>query len=269
VNHQIGSKKKPLNKKACFIGITILILILIIGGILLRIKSTKKQDSKNSTQQQEEQKEKSKIDSYMLISSLNITGLPSNYFGYFFQKQGYSKEEIDNQIKIYMAIQKIISEKKETYKDVSKTLHIDEEEIKSAVIDIFGQDSQFKNESLIGNSCSYSGFQYDKKKKQYIQEPGECAEDETMSILMEQVGIENTEEEQNLTVRIAFVDFNYHMEEQQIEYLYYKDKDKTTLIGTSNQYSLEEFREQLDQYKFTWINKNEQYIFDKVVRVQN
>ncbi|MDE5587249.1 MAG: hypothetical protein K2I72_02635, partial [Bacilli bacterium] len=270
INNQEKSEmgKRSLNKKI-FLGIILLIVILLTVGIFLLIKNSKKEPIKEPLEQEEEKKTslESITDYYMLISSLNITGLPNDYFGYFFQKDSYVRLDVDNHIKIYMAIRKIMNENIEKYKDATKTITIDQKSVEQAVEELFGENTKLSHESLTGNSCSYSAFQYDKDKKSYVQKPGECAEDQTMSILMEQVDTKSTDQSKEFTIVMAFVDFTYHTESNKSVFEYYKDINKQVPIGTSEQYDLEAFRTLANTYKFTFIKKGENFVFDKVEKI--
>ncbi len=263
-----GMEKRSFNKKI-LLGIILFIVILLIIGIFFVTKNSKKESTKEPTEQEEGKKSslESITDYYMLISSLNITGLPTDYFGYFFQRDSYVRLDVDNYIKIYMAIRKIMNEDIDKYKDTTKTITIDQKSVEQAVEELFGENTKLSHESLTGNSCSYSAFQYDKDKKAYIQKPGECAEDQTMSILMEQVDTKSTEQTKELTVAMAFVDFTYHTESNRVIFEYYKDINKQEPIGISEQYDLESFRTLVNNYKFTFTKKNDNFVFDKVEKI--
>lgn len=258
-------KTRSFNKKVLLVIILLIFIFLMVGILLIKQNS-----NKESTKEPKEQEEKNHstletiTDYYMLISSLNIMGLPNDYFGYFFQRDSYVRLDVEDHIKIYMGIQKIISEDIEKYKDITKNITIDQKSVEKAVEELFGKDTKLSHGSLKGSSCSYSAFQYDKNKKVYIQKPGECVEDQTMSILMEQVDTRSTDQIKEFTVIMAFVDFTYQTEIGKVVYEYYKDINKQLLIGTSEQYDLGSFRTLVDTYKFTFTKKDGSFVFDKV-----
>ena len=264
-----GKKIRKVSKKMQLLLVILGSLLLIFGGFLFIRNLTKNEDSKNYKDSEVKTNTTKEIDFYTLISSLNITGLPSEYFGYFFAKDNYSGQEISHQVKIYMAIRKIMAENPDTYKDSSKKLTISETKVEKAVRELFGENIELKHESLVGNSCSYSSFKYDKRKKEYIQKPGECEDEKTISILMEQESSMNTEEKKEFTVWISFVDFSYDRESSQMNYQYYKDASKTSSIGVSEKYDLEPFKGLVNRYRFTFIKQGNHYIFDKVELINN
>lgn len=259
-----GRKIRKISKKMQIILGVLGSLLLIFGGFLLIRNFTGNKDSKNHKDLEEKTNPKREVDLYTLISSLNITGLPSEYFGYFFTKDSYSKEEISSQVKIYMAIRKIMASNPDAYKDPSKKMTISVSEVEKSMKELFGKNVEIKHESLIGNSCSYSSFKYDKSNKEYVQKPGECEDEKTISILMEQESSTNTEEKKEFTVWVAFVDFSYDKDTNQMNYQYYKDVNKTSSIGVSEKYDLEPFKELVNRYRFTFMKQDDDYIFDKV-----
>lgn len=268
MSHQSTSKrvleKKKIGKRTLWIGIIMLLALIITGLFVFTNKEEKKQVEKPKDPEEEIQ---AKLDYYLLVSSLNISELPQDYFGYFFKKDKYNQQEIDNQVKIYMAIRKVVAENPKKYEDLNKEHVIESTKVEKSLKEIFGKNMKINHESLTGNSCSYSGFKYDKEKNEYIQKPDDCEEEQKMSILMEQSNIEITDEKTELTVIMAFVDFNYDIESNKIIYEYYKDNSKQFLIGTKEQYDLDGIREQSDTYKFIFINKNGQFIFDSVEKM--
>ena len=265
MNHQIKSSKfQKLSKKMKIVFVILCILLFVFGSYLL-IKNLNNRDrNKSSNHLEEKTKPKKETDFYTLISSLNITGLPSEYFGYFFTKDSYQVQEITNQIKIYMAIRKIMAEDSATYQDPSKELSISLKQVEQSVKELFGKDEKIKHESLVGNSCSHSSFKYNKDKQKYIQKPGECEDEKTMSILMEQESAVHTDEKKEFTVWVAFVDFSYDQDSGRMSYQYYKDVNKTYPIGESEKYELELFKESVNRYRFSFTKEDSHYIFDKV-----
>lgn len=255
---------KKISKKMWIVFFILSFLLLIFGGYILIKNLTSGDWNRNSKNSEETEKTKKETDFYTLISSLNITGLPSEYFGYFFKKDSYQTEEISNQVKIYMAIRKIMAEDPTIYQDSSRELSISLKQVEQSIEELFGKNAKLKHESLIGNSCSYSSFIYNKDKKQYIQKPGECEDEKTMSILMEQESTVHTEEKEEFIVWIAFVDFSYDRTSGQMDYQYYKDANKIYSVGVSEKYELEPFKESVNRYRFTFTKEDSHYIFDKV-----
>jgi len=262
-----GIRIRKISKKMQIVLIVLGSLLLIFGGFLLIRNLTKNGNSKKSKDSEEKANTRKDVDLYTLISSLNITGLPAEYFGYFFTKDSYQVDEVNHQVKIYMAIRKIMAENPDAYKDPSKKMIISEEKVEKAVKELFGEQVELKHESLVGNSCSYSSFKYDKTKKEYVQKPGECEDEKTISILMEQESSINTEETKEFIVWVAFVDFSYDRNSGQMSYQYYKDVNKDSPIGNNEKYDLEPFKGLVNRYRFVFMKQDNRYIFDKVERI--
>ncbi len=272
----LPKEEKTGKKNKLFLGIGIVFIIVLAAVVIgfFALKDQKKEKPVDKLPEQEEKEPEDPVeeipsvpDYYMLINSLNIAGLPKEYFGYFFQKESYTKEEVQNQVKIYMAIRQVIAENADQYQDPSKELQIKQADVEKAVKAIFGKDTKIQLESLKGNSCNYSAFQYDKKKKLYIQKPGECSEDQTMSILMEQSNMEILEDKVIFVVKAVFVDFTYNAESGVITYEYYNDISKKLSLGSSEQYDIGAFRDKAFTYQFTFIKDKGQYAFEKVERI--
>lgn len=247
-------------------GAAVLILILVIAGIIfLNQKQNTKEKENNS--QNEIKNPIQKPDSYTMMNYVNQNQLPDEYFGYFYQKENYVRANVENRVKIYMAISKVVSENSNKYGDPSKKITIPQKEVIEALKEIFGKEVEYQHESLNGNSCSYSGFVYNEDKKEYVQEPEECETNRTMTILSEVLEETKSEDTKEIKIAVLFVDFTYDLETDQVLYQYYKDIDKQELIGTSSKYDITEYRKQASQYKFTFQEEDGNYIFEQVEKI--
>lgn len=260
---KIGSN---LNKIYILVGI-ILIVIAMSLSLFLK-KSNNKENPKTKEENNQVDTLKKEMDYYMLISSLTASNLPEEYFGYFFKKDKYVSSEIENEVKIYMAIRRIIAANIEKYGDGSKKITLKEKDVEQSLKEIFGENQEIKHESLRGNSCSYSGFQYDKKNHVYIETPDTECDNNTLSILMRQESYQSTEEKIELTVSAMFVDTIYNKETSKVTYNYYQDMERKNLITSSSEYNLD-MENGLDSYKFTFMKVGDNYQLSLVEKILN
>ena len=86
------------------------------------------------------------------------------YMGYFYRKDSTSIDDMDNKLKLYLALHNA-----ETTSDESgDILLVSDSSLKKAMEDLFG-NIDYKNESLANSitGCGIEGAQYDESKKQY------------------------------------------------------------------------------------------------------
>ncbi len=259
-------KKSQINEvmmKRWMIG-AIIVLVVFLGIVGIMDRNQKEEKKEEPSNQEQEWKG---LDYYTMINYMSLDSLPEEYFAYFFQNDQLLRENLENRFKLYLAIRQAISNHPEEYEDTTKTLTISEEEVNRAAHTLFGDYEEVRQESISGNSCSYSNFKYDEKKKQYIQEPDDCenaSEKNVFTILKDQqIGEEKVE----LTVGVAYVGVNYNPETDVLTYNYYTDKDMTNLIFTSTEYTMDDIIDKVDSFKFTFVKEEDHLIFEKVEKV--
>ena len=250
------------------------ILVLIVLAVILVVINQNNQEEKpkEDPNQQEESPSKGETiampDYYSFMGYLNLNSLPDEYFGYFYTKDKIKVNDIPNQIKIYLAIRKIISEQTEKYAKPTETLTIPASEVETALEELFGTKINYKHESLEGNTCSYSAFKYNKSEKAYIQEPAECIESGRGTILSEIVSTEEGNDKVVVTEKIAFITFQYNIESKKIVYSIFKDVAGKQLVGTASSYGIQENKDDLDAYKYTFERDKSRYVLSSIERVK-
>lgn len=246
--------KLNLNKKRIFIGIFILLLII---GLIVFFVFNKKDDTKKKEPVKEETKEEiyTKLLDYAAITAyLNNNSLPDDLYGFFYKEETVKNKEISNKVKIYMAIRNLISEKGEV--DPNTEISFTEEEVSDKIKEIFGKKTSFKNESLEGETCSFSNFKYDKNSKKYVQKPEECVTSRNDSIYYKLISEESTDNERIIVARVGFLITAFDTASSRIKYYIYSDINKENLVFKD--YGMDEnvIAEKLNSYKFIFVRED-------------
>ena len=268
-------KKQALdNAKWIRLGICGLLVILIIVLVIMFFVSQDKKEHNETTPeptvQPTDPAEVKTPDYYTVINYLNLNTLPEEYYGYFFKNDELKATDIDNNIKIYMAIRKIVADDPTTYLNTDKKLEIKASDVEQALTTLFGKDVKYEYTSLSGNACSYTEFKYDKENNLYTQTPSDCDELARNTIYTE---LENTNEDDDKIVireKVAFINFDYNLEEKKTYYYVYRDLEATDLIATVDNYGIDSCRDNVPTYQFTFLKNKENgtYYFDKVELVK-
>ena len=114
-----------------------LLILLVIGLVILFfINQDKKENNETTpepTVQPTDPAEVKTPDYYTVINYLNLNTLPEEYYGYFFQNDELKVDDMDNKIKIYMAIRKIVADNPTTYLNTDKKLEINASNVEKAL----------------------------------------------------------------------------------------------------------------------------------------
>ena len=248
------------NKKTIIIGFAI-ILLLVFGYLVIINKDSTKKEKNEPTNDKVELVNFDET----VINYVKLNSLPEEYFGYFYKKDKYNMSDIDNNIKIYMAIRKVLSNQDDV--NPSKKIEIKEEDVTKELKTIFGNNVTYKHESLNGNNCSYTNFKYDKSKKIYVQEKGECDQSETATIIYENIDRNETDTNLIIKERMAYVQTSYDLENKKVVYHIYKDINKTEKVATVDNYSIASCKDLLNTYQYTFKKENKNYYLEKIEKV--
>lgn len=257
-----------LNKKTKILIVCVGIVIVSCLIIFIVLNYGKKEENKEESKEQTSIEKYNNLLDYAAITSyLNLNSLPDNLYGYFYKEESYKTNEIDNQVKLYMALRNLITETNKG--DYSKEISFTEKEVKSKINELFGKNVDFKNESLEGDTCSFSNFKYDSKNKVYVQKPEECITGRTDNIFNEIVSEEMTDESKIITVKVGFIEVSYDINNHKVVYDLYSDISKTQLIISSNGLDPSQYKDMLSNYKFTFTKTKEgNFYLEKVEMVQ-
>ena len=251
--------KKIFENKKLLIGgiILLLIIIAIILSIVLKKDSKKDVLEKHETQ---------KYNYYDIISYLKLSDLPDEYYGYFYKKDKMTTDSISNNIKIYMAIRKVITDKK-----ITGNIEIKAKDVENALNSIFGPNVKYNHQSITGNNISYTSFIYDRDSKIYSEEKidcDDCDSTQNSTIISEIIKTDDTNNIVEVYEKVGFVTTEYDLDTKKVVYNIFKDINEKELIGTTNQYSIEKYKDQLNTYKYTFKKNENSYYFEKVELVK-
>ena len=257
-------KIKDKNKLVTYVVLATL-LIIVVGTLVITNKE--KRGELGNLEEENKEEVLTGIDYYSIMNYQKLNTLPDKYYGYFYKINKVEAKNIDNKIKLYMAIRKVVADQK--LGDVEKEIKIKESDIKKAIKEIFGNNVVYKNESLSGNACSYTNFQYDKSSKTYIQKPSDCTDNRTDTILDE---IISTTEENNIVKvqeKVGFVETSYNLETKKLSYNIYKDIEKKEKVATVDNYSIDSCKELLNTYQYTFKKDNNHYYLESTEMIVN
>jgi len=265
------SISKDKQKQIIIIGSILVLIVLVV--ILIVVNQNNNSEKPNDDPNVEETPSNNDNpltmpDYYSIMGYLTPNTLPKEYFAYFYTKDSIKANDIPNQIKIYMAIRNIISEQTEKYAKPTETITIPQSEVETELKELFGSKIDYKHESLVGNTCNYSAFKYNKAEKAYVQEPSECPSSGPGTIFSEIISIEESNDKIEVTEKIAFITFQYDIQNKKIVYSIFKDVKGKDLVGTSSTYSITDYKGKLDTYKYTFKRDKTSYILSSVERVK-
>jgi len=248
-------------KNIIIIVIAMCILVIVVGSLVVINKEKRKEKNEEPTNSLQ-----SNTVDETVINYLKLNSLPEEYFGYFYKSDRYTNSNIDNNIKIYMAIRKVLSNKKDI--NYSEKIEIKEKDVTNALKVLFGSNVTYKHESLKGNTCSYTNFKYDKAKKMYVQEPDDCLESNTDTLLAEIIDKKTTDKQVEIYEKVGYVEISYNLEQKKLSYNIYSDVAKKNKVTTVDEYSISTVKDSLNTYKYTFTKENNNYYLSSVELVK-
>lgn len=252
-------KIKDKNKVTIYIVLAILLIIVV--GTLVIVNKEKRGDLVTLEEENNEDV-LTGIDYYSIINYQKLNTLPDEYYGYFYKTKKVETKDIDNTVKLYMAIRKVVADQK--LGNIEKEIQIKESDVAKAIKEIFGDKVEYKHESLNGNACSYTNFQYDKNSKMYIQKPDDCTETRTDTILDEMISTVEENDIVKVQEKVGFVETSYNLETKKLSYNIYKDIEKKEKVATVDNYSIDSCKELLNTYQYTLKKDNNHYYLESV-----
>lgn len=250
--------KRILNNKKIYIYLILLLAIITI--ICLVIINNKNHNTENDFNISN-----TKTNYTNIISYLQLNTLPDEYYGYFYKKEEVTTDTIPNNIKIYMAIRKIITANK-----LKNNIEIKASDVEDALVSIFGTNVKYNHQSITGNNNSYTTFKYDKGiyKEDKTKCDDICNNPRTDSIISNIVKVDNTDNSTIVYEQVAFVSTGYDPDTKKITYYIYKDIDKKELVSKEDSYSIDNCKDKLNTYKYTFKKDKDNYYFERVELVK-
>lgn len=192
----------------------------------------------------------------------------ANFFGYFYKNDSYSLENISNKAKIYMALSNINFVDNEELSDDKDNVAIPKDLVKEKIQELFGEKATYEDEALVddGNDCRIAYFGYDYVKENYILNSyghNQAAYTNRVETKIKKA----TKIQDKIEIEIMM----YKAIPTKDGYTIYKDMNSDKEI-TSYQYTEEvnifdEYKDDLQKYKYIFVLENDHYIFSKVEKI--
>lgn len=192
----------------------------------------------------------------------------ANFFGYFYKKDSYSLENISNKAKIYMALSNINFVDNEDLSDDKDNVAIPKDLVKEKIQELFGEKATYEDEALVddGNDCRIAYFGYDYVKENYILNSyghNQAAYTNRVETKIKKA----TKIQDKIEIEIMM----YKAIPTKDGYTVYKDMNSNEEI-TSYKYAEEvnifdEYKDDLQKYKYIFVLENDHYIFSKVEKI--
>ena len=219
-------------------------------NIVDKENNTDKEITKNEDNDNKEEVKKDLkwyIDNYSYLLDNIKTNLTDSYYLY---KDNYSEDTIDIMVRLNMAYQLLSKDKINISNSV---ITINENDIKDAYKKIFGSLDKYSSKNF-NDDCIQ--FIYNENSKAYLAIDTECQNKVTEKVEK----IENIYEEDNNIVIETIVG------------VYDKENNSLTNINgdiVSDNFSnnIDEYKESLDSYKYTFIKKDENYYLEKIEKI--
>ena len=177
------------------------------------------------------------------------------YEGYFYTKDYVDFNNMDNQVKIYLAIRNM---KQNDWKNYTKDeyITIKQTEVKRQMKEIFGND-KYTNESIFGDPCSYANFEYDDYSKIYIMQGNTCPNEYNSYYITKIIDYEIKDEEITIYEKVGYLNNNE----------LYKIKNDSRIITTLKDNNIDKYLDELNTYKYLFIKENDKFIFKSITRM--
>ncbi len=219
-------------------------------NIVDKENNTDKEITKNEDNDNKEEVKKDLkwyIDNYSYLLDNIKTNLTDSYYLY---KDNYSEDTIDIMVRLNMAYQLLSKDKINISNSV---ITINENDIKDAYKKIFGSLDKYSAKNF-NEDCIQ--FIYNENSKTYLAIDTECQNKVTEKVEK----IENIYEEDNNIVIETIVG------------VYDKENNSLTNINgdiVSDNFSnnIDEYKESLDSYKYTFIKEDENYYLEKIEKI--
>ena len=266
-----------MKKKNILIVVLVIIIVALIVALLFAtnvISLNKKTNSKNTTTEETKKETSESLDiNSDLVTDLmtiphytNDVWLGSNYSGYFYNENSYDINTISNKVKILIAIRSLgldsinVNYSKET--DDGTFISIPEDVVKESYYKIFGNEIEFKNESLDGQECGYAAFKYNSTTKAYEQNMYGCGG--TMIPFYETKTVEATKYNDRIEIieKMAYIEFDTDENSDELSQLIYTDSSATNKIDTissEDEIKIDNYLDKLDSYKYTFKKDGNNY----------
>lgn len=188
------------------------------------------------------------------------------YFGYWYQKDITSQNEISNQIKLYLALRSLYKDDDWHKNDI---VQVPKTDVEYALEKLFG-DKNIVHESLNGTGCNYTNFMYDEQTGIYQQESLFCGAILPPHYIAQIEKATKYDDRIEIIEHVAYIDFSesengeninvYKTNQEKIASLEYTDNEKELL---------KQYASGLDTYQYTFQLKNGNYYLSAIEKRTN
>lgn len=193
----------------------------------------------------------------------------ANFFGYFYKKDLYTLESISNKAKIFMALSNISFVDNKDLIDEKDNVMIPNHLVKEKIQELFGDNVTYFDEALVedGNDCRMAYFGYDEKNKNYILNAYGHNQAAYSNFIQTKID-KAVKKEDTLEIEVLM----YKVIPTKDGYTIYKDmnsEDKITSYRyTEDKNIFEEYKEDLQRYRYTFKLENDNYILTKIGKMK-
>ena len=229
--------------------IIIIILLLIIGYLMYfmynhnYISFSINSNMNNVSLLNDKKIVKSDDDYSYLLDSVNVKLPFENSNSLYLYLDNYNESNINDSIKLTMAYNYINSD----------SFSVDD--IKNAYTKLFNTDKNFKNVSF---DYECKKFKYDESSNSYSLVNNECINPSSKEILESIINTTKKENKVIITTVVGVFDKNNNS-------LYnYKNIYEPIAVNLNNNFSIKNYQNKLNTYKYTFIKNNDSYYFDSI-----
>lgn len=199
------------------------------------------------------------------MNYMNDYFIGEDLFGYFYQKDKYTVDDVKDEVKIFLAIRSLYQPSWDNV-GIDEFIEVSEDDVKKSFENLFGISVSFKNKDVGGSPCGYAGFKYDESKKIYTQIGNGCGGIGKPTYKTKIVSAKKYKDRIEFVEKVAYLTIG---EDVSKGYKVYKSSDKQTELGPITDNVIEDYLESLDSYKYTfkYDSKNDKYYFYSVEKV--
>ena len=261
--------------------IVFLLVLIVIGGYFGYKYFV------NNNKNEEETNEVSVTDSLIqkLYNRYNVFTTPVNdnslrildkLYGYYYNEDSYTNENISSEVKILTAINELFLNKTLTYEEgSSKPIEITGKVMRDTIKKVFGENGDFEDKSIdpsLAYFCDYGNIVYDSDKDLYYTEGSTSCNTSDVAIIKTKL-VSATKENDTVT----FVEAMAYLvpeksEDNQIIYNVYDSMEENDLTYVDTVSTISEFAfynyKHLHNYQYTFTKNGDDYKLEKIERIK-
>ncbi len=231
----------------------------------IETKEVEKEEEKEEELSIESQEVKSLIQTYDVFNNQLDA---ANFFGYFYKKDKVTVKDISDKAKIYMALSNIAFVDNKEYTDDKGNVVLPKEVVQEKVKELFGKEVTYKDQALVeeGNDSRMAYFGFDNEKQAYVLNAyghSSVAYYNEIKTNIDQA----LKKDKQLEITLSM----YKKVVNKDGYTIYKDMESnqelTTLKFGEEKDIFKEYKQDLQQYKYTFVLDEDKYILSSVEKI--